>query len=129
MSATTTPTATLDELLADLKARGITLSIKGDHLAFRPREAVDERMFDRLRRAKPDLMAALSEQVKTDCRACLKMIIRSLSPDQEPALDAILAAWKRRLDMGRNDGEPIATYERAALDAANQVAEDMGVLP
>lgn len=54
-------TAQVDELLTDLKSRGIRLETDGDRLRFHPKSLVTADLLARMRACKRELLAALTE--------------------------------------------------------------------
>jgi len=100
---------TVQALLSDLQALGVTLETHGDRLRFHPRDAVCPDLLARLRDQKAELLAILATPtapVATD--PDLTTALAGLTPDD-------LAHYHVRLSARRDAGESVPGIEWRAL--------------
>ena len=55
------------KILTELQQRGVSVAAEGDTLCLKPRRALDDRLLDRIREAKPAILEALRSTKNTPC--------------------------------------------------------------
>ena len=58
------------EILAELQRRGVSVRAEGDALKLRPAEKLDTALLERVREAKPEILAALHKRPATCAASC-----------------------------------------------------------